>query len=139
MDLNIEKYYLKSVSLLGFLSPLERKTILGRLVRKEFNKREYIFKEGSLSRGIFIVRKGKVKIFQTDEDGKQNIVYFYSKGDFFGHRPILADEPHPVSAVAMENVVLSFIPKEAFLKILGHSEGLAKKLLTNLSANFRCG
>jgi|GEM_PF-355644 len=136
MKFTIEKYHLKSLSFLDLLLPSEKNGIKTEMVRKEFLRGEYIFKEDTFSRGIYIVRKGKIKIFQTGEAGKQSIVYFYRKGDFFGHRPILANETHPVSAVAIDNVVVSFISKELFLKLLQKSDNLARELLNNLSKEF---
>lgn len=136
MEFNIEKYHLKSSSLFDFLSTDEKTLIKSHLIRKEFIKGESLFNEGSYSKGIYILKKGKVKIFQTSGDGKQSIVYIYKKGDYFGYRPLLADEPHPVSAVALDNVVVSFIPKELFTTLLNHSVNLARKLLEVLSKEF---
>lgn len=77
-----------------------------------------------------------MKIFQTNSEGKQSIVYIYKRGDYFGYRPILADEPHPVSAMAMDNVVVSFIPREVFNGVIVSSPHLAQKLLVVLSKEF---
>jgi len=133
---DIEKYHLKSSSLFDFLSNEETELVKSRITRKEYLKGEYLFKQGNYSKGIYIIRKGKVKIFQTNSDGKQSIVYIYKKRDFFGYRPLLADEPHPVSAVAMDNTIVSFIPAELSLQLLTNSSSLAKKLLINLSKEF---
>jgi CRP-like cAMP-binding protein len=136
MEFNIENYHLKSSSFFDFLSNDETHLIKSRLTRKEYIKGEYLFKEKSFSKGIYIIEKGKVKIFQTNGEGKQSIVYIYKKGDFFGYRPILANEPHPVSAAAIDNTVVYFISKELFLTLLTKSSPLAKKLLVNLSKEF---
>jgi len=136
MEFNIEKYHLKSISLFDFLSKEESQLIKSKLIRKEYIKGEYLFKEKNFSKGIYIVRKGKVKIFQTNSEGKQSIVYIYKKGDYFGYRPLLADDPHPVSAVAMDNVVISFISREVFFNLLSKSTNLAKQLLVTLSKEF---
>lgn len=136
MELNIDNYHLKSSSLFDFLTEEEAKLVKGRLVRKEYSQGEYIFKEKSFSRGVYIVRKGKVKIFQMNNEGKQSIVYIYKKGDYFGYRPILANEPHPVSAVAMDSTVVSFISRELFLSLLDKSSTLANELLLTLSKEF---
>jgi len=136
MEQLIDKYHLKSFSFFDLLNYDENKCIKNELTRMEFVKNEFLFKENSFSKGIYIVRKGKIKIFQTNSDGKQSIVYIYKKGDFFGYRPILADEPNPVSAVAIDNVVVSFISKELFLSTLSKSSTLAKKLLINLTKEF---
>lgn len=136
MELNIDNYHLKSSSLFDFLTEEESRLVKGRLARKEYSQGEYIFKEKSFSRGVYIVRKGKVKIFQMNNEGKQSIVYIYKKGDYFGYRPILANEPHPVSAVAMDNTVISFISRELFLSLLDKSSTLANELLLTLSKEF---
>lgn len=136
MELNIDNYHLKSSSLFDFLTEEEAKLVKGRLVRKEYSQGEYIFKEKSFSRGVYIVRKGKVKIFQMNNEGKQSIVYIYKKGDYFGYRPILANEPHPVSAVAMDSTVVSFVSRELFLSLLDKSSTLANELLLTLSKEF---
>ena len=136
MEFNIEKYHLKSSSLFDFLSLEESRMIKSRMVRREYTKGEYLFKEKSFSKGVYIVRKGKIKIFQTNADGKQSIVYIYKKGDFFGYRPLLAEEPHPVSASAMDNTVVSFVPRELFLGLLTKSSTFAKKIAISLSKEF---
>lgn len=136
MEFNIEKYHLKSSSLFDFLNKEEALLVKSKMLRKEFLKGEYLFKEKSFSKGIYVIRKGKVKIFQTNSEGKQSIVYIYKKGDYFGYRPLLAEEPHPVSAMAMDNVVVSFIPRELFNSIITKSSHLARKLLSVLSKEF---
>lgn len=136
MDFNIEKYHLKSSSLFDSLSPHDAQLVKNSLVRKEYLKGECLFKEHSFSKGVYIIKKGKVKIFQTNNDGREGIVYIYKKGDYFGYRPLLAKEPHPVSAVAMENVIVSFVPKDLFLEVLSTSSTLAKDLIINLSKEF---
>ncbi len=136
MEFNIENYHLKSTALFDYLSVTEKNFIKNKVLRKEISKGTYLFKEKSYSKGVYVIRKGKVKIFQTNSEGKQSIVYIYKKGDYFGYRPLLANESQPVSAVAMDNVVLSFIPRETFLELLEFSGNLANKLLITLSKEF---
>lgn len=136
MSFQIEKYYLKSTSFFSYLSEQEAGILKSRIQRKDYAKGEVLFREGSSSRGVYLLRKGKVKIFQTNYDGKETIVYIYKKGDYFGYRPLLADEPHPVTAVAMDAVSASFIPREVFIHQLHRSPQLAKNILTVLSKEF---
>lgn len=136
MEFNIENYHLKSTALFDYLTVTERNFIKDKIQRKEFPKGAFLFKEKTYPKGVYVIRKGKVKIFQTNSEGKQSIVYIYKKGDYFGYRPILADEVQPVSAVAMDNVVISFIPTETFKELLEFSSYLANKLLVSLSKEF---
>jgi CRP-like cAMP-binding protein len=53
-----------------------------------------------------------------------------------GYRPVISDEVHPVSAVALENCVVSFIPKNKFLAVLTSSLALSNRLLVQLAHDF---
>jgi CRP-like cAMP-binding protein len=132
----LDNYHLKSNSFFDLLNNDEASYVKSKIVRKEFLKGEFLFKEKSYSKGIYIVKKGKIKIFQTNIEGKDSIVYIYKKGDYFGYRPILSADPHPVSAVAIDNSVVSFLPRENFLSLIRKSPSLSANLLSNLSKEF---
>jgi len=132
----VEKYTFKSTHLLEGLGKADTEILKASLVRKEIKKNKLIFQEGAYPKGLYFLRKGKVKIYQTTREGKERIIYFYTRGDWFGYRPILCDEVHPVTAKAMEDSVLSYIPASTFLKVLSQSTTLSNKLLKNLSHEF---
>jgi CRP-like cAMP-binding protein len=132
----LENYLLKSSSFYDMLNVQEKTMIKNKQVRQEFKKDQVLFKEGSYSKGIYIVKKGKVKIFKSNQEGRESIVYIYKKGDFFGYRPLLGDDPHPVSAAAIDNVVITFLPKDDFLYLFERSETLAKKIILTVSHEF---
>jgi CRP-like cAMP-binding protein len=136
MAFNFEHYRLRSVSFTSMLTPKEAAFVNAHAVTREYRKGQLLFREGTFSRGIYILRKGRVKIHHCNTDGKLSIIYIYQKPDFFGYRPLLADEPHPVTATAMENVSLTFIPKRIFDSLLERSHTFTKKLLTSLASEF---
>jgi CRP-like cAMP-binding protein len=127
---------LKSSSFYEMLSIKEKAEVKDKVIRQEYKKGQLLFKEGAYSKGIYIVKKGKVKIFKSNQQGLESIVYIYKKGDYFGYRPLLGNDPHPVSAAAMDNVVVGFLPKETFLSLFERSDTLAKKIILNLSHEF---
>ncbi len=136
MEFEIDKYHLRTTELFESLNPDNLARIKSKLVRKEYEAGEYLFREKSYPKGIYLVRKGKIKIFQTNAEGRQSIVTIYKKGDYFGHRPLLAEEENPVSAVAITSSVLSFLNREEFFYQLDRSPEFSKSLLQNLSKEF---
>lgn len=136
MGFDIEQYHFISGSILEGLPKDELVLLKERMTRRELKKGTVISREGSYPKGVYFLRKGKVKIYQTNLEGKEQIVYIYTKGESFGYRPILCDEPHPVSAKTLEDSVVSFIPLDSFLKVLNKSTVLPNKLLRNLSHEF---
>jgi len=53
-----------------------------------------------------------------------------------GYRPLLCNEPHPVTVATLEESIIQFIPAEIFLKAIEISAPLNKKFLINLSHEF---
>lgn len=133
---NIRKYNFISGSILEGLPKEELMFLKEEMLRREEKKNKILFREGTYPRGVFFLKKGKVKIYQTNADGKEQIVYIYTTGESFGYRPLLCDEPNAVSAKTLEECVFSFIPKETFISVLKKSPTLANKLLRNLSFEF---
>lgn len=62
--------------------------------------------EGAPVHGLFFVFEGKVKVFKTGLNGKEQIVRFIMDGDIIGHRGFGAGEYHQIGAMALEDSVL---------------------------------
>lgn len=82
-----------------------------------FPKNTRIISEGQLIQGIYIIQSGKVKVLKKMGQNAERIIRLSSNGDFVGHRGLGA-EHYPISAVALTDVSLAFIPSEVFINIL---------------------
>lgn len=132
----LNKYYFSSHSLLDKLSNEEKKRLLDKAKKIIFKKKSVIYQEQSYPKGIYIMLKGAVKIYHTGYNGSVQIVYFYIKGDVFGYRPILSHQKQPVTAEALEETTVLFVPKLQFLQLLKSSPSFASLLLQELSNEF---
>lgn len=94
----------------------------------EHKKGSSFFHEGSRPNGVFFIHKGKVKIYKHG-DGREQIIKIAKEGELLGYRAILADERFPVSAKALEDCRLCFIPREVFLKAIHSSSIFSQKIL----------
>lgn len=135
MEFNLGKYYYQSPDIFSQLPAAERDAFKAQLRLKKISKKKILFRQGSFPAGIYILTKGKLKLYNT-VGGKESILYFYKPGDITGFRPILCNETHPLSASALEDCQYYFIPREAFLKILRSSPSLSNFLLENLGHEF---
>ncbi|HET6990826.1 MAG TPA: Crp/Fnr family transcriptional regulator [Bacteroidia bacterium] len=136
MAFSIDKYHFKSEFIIEDLPAEEARLLKENMKRLEIKKGKVFFREGTFSKGVYILRKGKVKIFQTNKWGKESIAYIFRKGEIFGYRPLLCDEPHPTSGAALEDCSISFISKKNFLQMLERSPVFSRRLLVNLSHEF---
>jgi CRP-like cAMP-binding protein len=136
MSFTISSYYFITGNLLEGLPEEHSQQLKASMVRLERKKGEVIFKKDAFPTGVYILRKGKVKVYQSNQSGKSQILNIFKKGEYFGYKPILCDDRNPVSAEVMEDAVLSFIPKAVFLKTLDESPQLSRKLLVTLACEF---
>ena len=132
----IDKWDFNSQSILSDLLPGDLELLLQNARDKLYIKGEMIFKEGSVPSGIFYIKEGRVKKFKIDNFKKEQIIYVANTGELIGYHAILAAELFPDSASALEESVISFIPKDDFLKVLDISPLLSKGLLKTLSHEF---
>lgn len=136
MEFNLKHFYFNNAGVLDSLSSNGKKTLLGTVQKRKFKSGKLIYREGKSPKGVYILRKGKVKIYQTGQDSVKQIMYIYTPGEMFGYRPIICEEVHPVSAVAMEECSCDFIPRAHFAKCLLESNELSRVLLKSLSHEF---
>lgn len=83
-----------------------------------FKAGEVIFHEGEQPRGLFVVCKGKVKIYKSSRTGQQLITRLESPGDLLGHISLLAQGAYTGTGEALEESVVSMIDERTFLNFL---------------------
>jgi len=107
------------------------------VVVRHFNKGEIIFSEGDEGNGFYVVADGKVKIFKSSIDGKEQILHIYGPGSPFGEVPVFSGEQFPANAQAMVKSHLLFFPRTAFIALLAKNPSLAMNMLAVLSMRLR--
>lgn len=110
-------------------------------------KGEYIFEEGEHINGVFCIKSGVCKLVKLSANGKDQIVKLNTRGDLLGQRSTLSNEPTNLSAVAVTDMEVCFIPEAEIIraigqntsftidmfKMLGHSIKESDDLLVNMS------
>lgn len=132
----IDKWNFGTQSILEGLSPDEYEQLFEGATEKKYTKGEQVFREGTIPSGIYYINEGKVKKYKVDHFGKELIIYVANSGEFIGYHALLASEHYPDSAMALEDCMISFIPKDSFLAVLERAPLLSRKLLKTLSHEF---
>jgi len=134
--MNLRQFYFISDSLSKFLSKAERDFLSSVSIEKKVQKSSAIFLEGTFPSGVYILKKGRVKLCQQTAKGTEQILNIHIADEIFGYRPLLCDEAYPVSAKTIEDSEVAFIPKKDFLNLLSRSNNLSNALLRFLSYEF---
>lgn len=81
-------------------------------------KGEMLFHEGKVPANIYFVLTGKLKLYTTDQHGREQIIHLAAAGDMMGYRAILGGDSFSCSASALEDSNVLVVPKAAFLNAL---------------------
>ncbi|GAB4492308.1 MAG: response regulator [Raineya sp.] len=98
-----------------------------------YKKKQIIYSEGNEASKMFFVKKGKIKTYQSNPDGKEFITGIFCEGDFFAYIPILEDTPHTDTAETLEECELISIPRNDFLALLHQKQSVAQKFIRMLA------
>ncbi len=102
---------------------------------KTHKKKELVFSEGNYPIGIYLVNKGKVKTFKSNEAGKELITGIHKEGDFLGYVPLLEDIAYNESAEVLEDAEIYMIPKQDFFTLVYNNKEVSRKFIQLLSNN----
>ncbi|MGC3947956.1 MAG: Crp/Fnr family transcriptional regulator [Chryseolinea sp.] len=131
-----ENFRLKTDQIFGELTSDEHELLLKSSVTHLYKKGDVLFREEGIPAGIYLVRSGRVKKYKTTGSGTEKIFYLCCEDELLGYHALLSGEFYSDSAAAVEDSEITFIPKEAFLKVLNDSASLANALLKAMGHEF---
>ncbi len=102
-----------------------------------FKKGQLIFNEGGFPHGLFCVNSGKIKIAQSGDEGKEQIVRFAKDGDILGYRTLLSGDKYSCSATALDDTSICFIPKDTFFKLIAKNANLSMEIMKLLAHDLK--
>lgn len=112
------KQCINNIPLLSNLSEEEAQKIAAGVTTVSYKKGAYLFKAGAKANKLFILCEGQIKLFKTNSEGKEQIIYIMSAGDFFGAFNLLKEDEFDMDAMALEDSEVSLLAKSEFDKII---------------------
>lgn len=102
-----------------------------------YKKGQDIFRQDSYPHGIYCINKGKVKLFQMAENGREQIVRLAKPGDLLGYRALLGGEKYTSTAETIEETSVCFIPKNLFFKFVENNNSITIQIMKLLSSDLK--
>ena len=90
--------------------------LIARLTPVEFTAGQRILTKGDPAGPMYVVRSGKVRVFDAGDNGSRALA-FYREGGFFGELSILNGSPRAASAEAVTDCTLLALPPETLLDL----------------------
>ena len=108
--------------------------IVNMTEHKSFKENDVLCREGEKSDKLFLIREGRVKICKITKEGKEQIVYVLSKGDFFGENNLFtSNNISNFSAYAITDAKLCILKKENLEKILIKNPEISLKIIQEMA------
>jgi CRP/FNR family transcriptional regulator len=91
-----------------------------------------ILMEGSECDSLTIINNGQAKAFRNTQDGREQILYIFSKGDFFGEKNLFNGREATYNVEALEETGICMINKTDFQQLLREYPEMSLKIIAEL-------
>jgi CRP-like cAMP-binding protein len=100
-------------------------------------KGEHIFEEGEITNGIYCIKDGVCKLSKLSSNGKDQIVKLVKAGELLGQRSIISEEPANLSAVALEDMEVCFIPKNEIMQFFNQNNQFSMNVMKTICGDLK--
>ncbi len=100
-------------------------------------KGDTIFSEGEQVNGIFCIKDGVCKLSKLSQNGKEQIIKLVTKGELLGQRSMISDEAVNLSAVALEDMEVCYIPKTDVMGFFDTNNEFSMNVMKNICGDLK--
>lgn len=105
-------------------------------ITRTFPKNTVVVSEGDRTDSLYIIVSGKVKIYVSEETGKEIVLNESGPGEYFGEM-VLDEGPRSASVITLEPTRFLVVPKEDFRDFVVKSPEFALHLICKLIKRVR--
>lgn len=128
---------LQSIPLFQNMTLEELDKISQHTTTRTFPKNTVVINEGDDTDSLYLIDKGSVKVYLSNDNGKEVIINTLGAGEYFGELSILTAGKRSASVMTNENSVLTIIHKQSFKTLLLNHPSIAYTLIENLANRVR--
>jgi CRP/FNR family cyclic AMP-dependent transcriptional regulator len=119
------------------LSEADIDFIANRGTTKSFPRNTILINEGDESDFLCVILEGQVKVYASEESGKEVILNIQGPGEYFGELSLIDEVPRSASVMTLKPSRLVFISRGEFEACLVNNPLLALKLIRSLTQRIR--
>ncbi|MDR7238629.1 Crp/Fnr family transcriptional regulator [Neobacillus drentensis] len=128
MKIELIKKVLADFTLFRELNDFEITKIADISIAREWKKQSHVFLQGDPLENVYFIYEGKIKIYKSDINGKEQIVAIAKKGEMFPHVGFFRKGDYPAYAEVLESSTLIAIPISKFENVLIENPELCIKV-----------
>lgn len=108
-----------------------------RCVARTVGAGHLLFTAGEACRGLYIVAHGRVRIYRTSPEGKEQVLHIEGAGRPVAELPLFDGGSYPASAMTIEETRLVFLPRADFEYLYRTHPDIAHAIIRALGARLR--
>jgi CRP/FNR family transcriptional regulator len=128
---------LAGVPFLADLPPPTLAALAQRCVPRTVGAGFTLFRTGEHSNGLYLVLEGRVRIYRTSADGREQTLAVEGPGRPVAELPLLDGGPYPASAVTAAPTRLLFLPRQEFEHAFRSDPDMAAAVVRALGRRLR--
>lgn len=128
-----DDYCISLVPIFNHLEEEQMDEVMALIHSRSYKKGEDIYQTGNASDALYIVRRGRVKIYRISESGKEQILRILNPGDFTGELALFNESVHDAFASALVDTDICMIKRNDLQNLLLKYPNISMKILSELS------
>jgi CRP/FNR family cyclic AMP-dependent transcriptional regulator len=137
MQHNAESAIFGKVPLLAGLGPGELRILEQHATIRTYPRNSVVINEGEEASTLYVILSGQVKVFLSNEEGKEIVLNMQGPGEHFGELALLDNAPRSASVMTVEKTRLAAISKADFTRFLADHTDIALGLIRDLAGRVR--
>jgi CRP/FNR family cyclic AMP-dependent transcriptional regulator len=113
------------------LGDAELRVLSAHAATKSFPKNTVIVNEGDETDSLYVILSGRVKVYVSDEAGKEIVLATHETGEYFGEM-VLDEGPRSASVMTLEPSQFAIVPKSQFKAFMFDNPQFAIHLIEKL-------
>lgn len=128
---------LRSIPILSELDAASLARLAERCVSRTVPAGHLLFTTGEECRGLYIIETGRVRIYRTSPEGREQVLHIEGPGRPVAELPLFDGGPYPASAVTLEPARLLFLPRPDFEHVYRTNPDVAHAIIRGLGKRLR--
>jgi len=129
--------FLHGVSFFRGLSPEALELVASRMVHRTVRAGTLLFRRGETARGVYLLVKGRVEIYRSTSDGREQVLHSESPVQTVAELPVFDEGEYPASGRAAEDSELFFLSREDLHRLYREHPEIADAVIRNLGQRLR--
>lgn len=120
---------IREIPLFDTLSDAELRAIAGGVRHRKYKRNEFVFRSGDEADRLYIVVEGRMKIFRTLVDGREQVLYLYGPDDFVGGFNLMKKDRYLYNGQVLCDSEIATLDKDSFDNIVLENPKMLLKIL----------